>query len=94
MNSATFSTPTMANDPVSMPWSIPAIVKNADKGLEDVSLDTLQKTLQPVLEGLRSLKADDILDLERVPEGGGAEISSTYVVCVHSTCAVLSMRLR
>ena len=71
----------MAADAVSMPWSIPAIVKNADKGLEDVSLDTLQKTLEPLLEGLRSLKADDVLDLERVPEGSGAEISSTYVVC-------------
>jgi hypothetical protein len=60
-------------------WTLPAIVKaSSGRGLANVSRETLEQCLQPVLQGLASVDAEDLLNLERLPLGtaGGAHMHS------------------
>jgi hypothetical protein len=60
-------------------WTLPAIVlESSGQGLANVSRETLDQCLHPILEGLASIDAEELLSLERVPEGtaGGAHLHS------------------
>lgn len=77
MNSLTdlaLDSPTFPAD--SVPWSLRSIVSDSKSGLEGVSVETLRKALQPVLEGLRMINADDLLSLEQVQQGEGPRLNS------------------
>lgn len=58
-------------------WNIPEIAKYSECGLSSVSVSTLQRCLQPVLEGLRQIDATELLGLEYVTVG--PQIKEGYV---------------
>jgi hypothetical protein len=75
------------NSPISQPpdgvtlkgWTLPAIVlESSGQGLANVSRETLDQCMHPILEGLASIDAEELLSLERVPQGtaGGAHLHS------------------
>jgi hypothetical protein len=74
------------NSPISQPdgftlkgWTLPAIVlESSGQGLANVSRETLDQCMHPILEGLANIDAEELLSLERVPEGtaGGAHLHS------------------
>ena len=52
-------------------WTLPAIVKQSqNEGLSQVSTETLQRCLQPVMDGLVDIDAEALMHLERVSSGG------------------------
>jgi hypothetical protein len=60
-------------------WTLPGIVlASSGQGLTNVSRETLEQCLKPVLQGLASIDAEELLNLERVPQGsaGGAHLHS------------------
>jgi hypothetical protein len=81
MDSQTDGNPLMDNPffPVPIRWNIPEIAKHSECGLSSVSVSTLQKCLQPVLEGLGQIDATELLGLEQVAAGMGPQIKEGYV---------------
>jgi hypothetical protein len=60
-------------------WTLPAIVQESSgQGLANVSRETLDQCMHPIVEGLAGIDAEELLSLERVPEGtaGGAHLHS------------------
>jgi hypothetical protein len=60
-------------------WTLPSIVlESSGQGLTHVSRETLERCMQPVLQGLAAIDAEELLSLERVPQGtaGGAHLHS------------------
>jgi hypothetical protein len=60
-------------------WTLPGIVlESSGQGLTNVSRETLEQCLRPVLEGLASIDAEELLNLEHVPQGStsGAHLHS------------------
>ncbi len=55
-------------------WTFPAIVQNTDAGLGEVSTESLRICLRPVMEGLKILDAEDLFNLDRVPNGEGPSL--------------------
>ena len=61
------------NSPVfpadSFRWTLPELLKSNKDGLNHVPVEVLAKCVRPVLEGLRSIDAESLLELERTPKG-------------------------
>jgi hypothetical protein len=60
-------------DDSSSTWTLPSIIKNGRArgcGLSDVSSEELQKWLEPVVDRLKQLDAEALLQLNRVKSGG------------------------
>lgn len=54
-----------------MKLSLPAILQNNDRGLDAVPTATLRKCLKPILDGLKTIDAEELLGLEEDPAGEG-----------------------
>lgn len=50
-------------------WSLPDLIRSSEDGLAHVPVEILAKCIRPVLEGLRSIDAESLLELDRVPQG-------------------------
>ena len=61
-------------------WNIPEIAKHSEYGLNSVSVSTLQKCLQPVMEGLGQIDAAELLGLQHAAAELGPQIKEGYVL--------------
>eukprot|EP00527_Entomoneis_sp_CCMP2396_P003839 CAMPEP_0198144030 /NCGR_PEP_ID=MMETSP1443-20131203/12369_1 /TAXON_ID=186043 /ORGANISM="Entomoneis sp., Strain CCMP2396" /LENGTH=298 /DNA_ID=CAMNT_0043807355 /DNA_START=12 /DNA_END=908 /DNA_ORIENTATION=- len=50
-------------------WTLPDLLKSNQDGLSHVPIEILAKCVIPVLEGLRSIDAESLLELERAHQG-------------------------
>lgn len=55
-------------------WQFPVFAQSAERGLASVPTETLRSCLRPVLEGLKGVDAEELLNLERSHDGEGPTI--------------------
>jgi len=55
------------SDPLS--WTLPELLRSSEDGLAHVPIEILAKCIRPVLDGLQSIDAESLLELERIHKG-------------------------